>query len=146
MEIENLRDITERGSDFLLRPNIKRPFSVLRFPVLEKAIGIFSRKKSAFLACQVASDVIENVPCDGFIPSIVRDLKGVEISGGELRLIVEHFLEVRHVLVTIDRVAMKTAAEMIVHSAGGHFAQSEQSHFERLFTGFALGITPVESR
>src|SRR4029077_6157857 len=74
------------------------------------------------------------------------DLKCVEISGCELRLIVKHFLEVRHVPVTSDRVTMKTAADVIVHPAGGHFAQREQSHVERVFARISLGITRIKSR
>ena len=31
---------------------------------------------------------------------------------------------------------MKTAAQMIVHSARSHFAQREQIHFERMLAGF----------
>ena len=76
---------------------------------------------------------------------IARDLKRIEIGDGELRLIVEHFLEMRHVPITIDRVAMKTATEMIVHPAGSHFAQREQRHFEGMFSGFALRIARIKS-
>src|SRR5947209_16703173 len=74
------------------------------------------------------------------------DLKGVQISDGELRLIVEHFFEVWHVPVTIDRVTVKSAADVIVHSARGHFAKREQGHFECLFAVTALGIACVKSR
>ena len=41
---------------------------------------------------------------------------------------------------------MEPAADMIVHSARGHFAQREQSHLERMLAGFTLGIARVESR
>src|ERR1700730_346590 len=52
----------------------------------------------------------------------------------------------RHVPVTIDRVAMKSAADMIVHSAGGHFAQREEIHFKRVLTVLTLRIAGVEAR
>ena len=42
---------------------------------------------------------------------------GLQIGDGELRLIVQHLLEVRHKPALIDGVAMKPAAEMIVHAA-----------------------------
>src|SRR5712664_3901329 len=41
---------------------------------------------------------------------------------------------------------MKSAAEMIVHSASRHFAQRDQIHFKRVFPGVALGIARVKSR
>src|SRR5207245_7315736 len=52
----------------------------------------------------------------------------------------------RHVPVTIDRVTVKSAADVIVHSTRGHLAQREQSHFERIFAGLALGSACVRSR
>ena len=60
-----------------------------------------------------------------------RDLKSVEIGDRQLRLVVEHFFEMRHVPEGIDRVAMKPAAEMIVHSARRHFAQRDQAIAKR---------------
>src|ERR1700682_5276594 len=77
---------------------------------------------------------------------VVRNLKRVKISDRELRLVVEHLFEVRHVPVAIDRVAMKTAAELIVHSAGGHFAQRDEIHFESALSGFTLRIACVKAR
>ena len=77
---------------------------------------------------------------------IFCDLEGVEIGDGELRLVVKHFLEVRHVPVTINRVTMKPAADVIVHSARSHFAQCEQRHVESVFAGIRFGIACVESR
>ena len=114
-------------------------------PGYNRAVGIFGGEKSAFLGCHVAGDVIENVARDGFILPILRDLKCVEIGDGELRLIVKHLFEMGHVPVTIDRVPVKPAAEMIVHAAGGHFAQGKQGHFECLFAGFAFRIARVKS-
>src|SRR5467141_2249094 len=50
----------------------------------------------------------------------------------------------RHVPVTIDRVTMEAAADMIVHPAGRHFAQRPQSHFERVLAGGrGIGILPM---
>ena len=96
-----------------------------------------AEKESAFLRCHVARDVIENVARDGFVLPISGNLKCIEIGDGQLRLIVKHLFEMRHVPETVDRVAMKAAAELIVHSARRHFAQRKQSHLERCFAGFA---------
>ena len=41
---------------------------------------------------------------------------------------------------------MKAAADMIVHSTGGHLAQSEQSHFKSMYAhGRGIGILPILS-
>jgi hypothetical protein len=151
MEIENLGGITKRSVDLFFRPDIECAFCCLTVagiadPGYNRAVGIFGGEESAFLRCHVADDVIENVARDRFVLSISRDLECVEIGDGELRLIVKHLFEMRHVPVAIDRVTMEPTADMIVHSACGHFAQREQSHLQRVFAGFTLGSARVESR
>ena len=47
------------------------------------------------------------------------------------RLVVQHFLEVRDEPAVVHGIAMEAAAELIVHAARGHLAQSEQHHVER---------------
>ena len=61
----------------------------------------------------------------------------------ELRLVVEHFLEMRHVPEFVDGVAMKAAAEMIVHAARRHLVQREERHAER---GFAVAAVATFAR
>ena len=64
---------------------------------------------------------------------VSENLDRVEISAGELGLVVKHFFEMRDVPVAIDRVTMEPASDVVVHAAGSHFAQSEQRHLERVF-------------
>ncbi len=47
---------------------------------------------------------------------------------GELGVVVEHFLEVRDVPVSVRRVAREPAAQMIVDAALGHFFQGVENH------------------
>ncbi len=63
---------------------------------------------------------------------------GGEADLRELGLIVEHFLEVGDMPFGVDGIAMKTAAEMIVHAAAGHFAEGVKRHAEGRF-GFVGG-------
>src|SRR5436190_15239719 len=76
MKIKNLRGIAKRCIDFFFCPNVKRTFGVfpmagLTAPGYSWTISIFSGKKSAFLGCHIAGDVIENVARDRFelVPS-----------------------------------------------------------------------------
>src|SRR5205823_9073626 len=61
MKIENLGGITEGCVDFFFCPDIKRAFAVLRFAMLEKAVGVFGRRSEehtselqslAYLVCR----------------------------------------------------------------------------------------------
>ena len=150
MKIENLGRISECIIDLFLRPDIECTFGILAVtgvadPGYHWAVRIFGREKSAFLRGHVARDVVENITRNRFHLRIARDLKRVEIDDGELRLIVKHLFEVRHVPVTIDRVAMKTATEMIVHSASRHFAQRDQIHFQGVLAVVAFWIARIEA-
>ena len=72
MEIENLGGIAERGIDLFFRPDVECAFGGLRVAAVSirgynGTVGIFGRKKAAFLRCHVAGDVIENVARDRFV-------------------------------------------------------------------------------
>src|SRR5436305_8093874 len=150
MEIENLSGITERVVDFFLCPHIERAFGSLTVTGIGdpgyRAVGILRGKEPTFVRSHVPSDIIEDVPRDCFVLLVPRDLESVEISDSELRLVVEHLLKVRYVPIPIDGIAVKSAADMIMHSTRRHFAQREQRHIERVFAGIALGIAGIESR
>ena len=77
------------------------------------------------------SDVIEDVARHARERGALRDLIGLQVRDGELRLVVQHLLEVRHVPFPIGRVAVKSAAEMIVNAAVGDRHQRLKRHLER---------------
>src|SRR5437899_5005628 len=121
MKIKNFCGITQRCVDFFFRPDVEGAFCGLAVagianPGYNGAISIFGRERAAFLRYHVASDIIQNVARDGFVLRVSSYLETVKIRNRELCLNVEHILEVRHVPVTIDRVTMKTADDVIMHS------------------------------
>ena len=79
----------------------------------------------------------------GVLP-VARDLECFQVGDGELRLVVEHLLEMRHEPALVHRVAMEAAAELIVHAALGHLAQREQRHVERFLVFRARVIAEQE--
>src|SRR6266550_195385 len=150
MKIEYLSGVTKRRINLFLSPDIECAFggpavAGIADPGYNWAIGIFCGEKSAFLGGHIAGNVVEDIARDRLILSVLCDLKSVEIGGGELCLIVEHFFEMRHVPVTINRVTMKTAADMVVHTAGRHFAQGKEVHLQCVFAGVAFRISRVKS-
>ena len=101
--------------------------------MLEKAVRVLGGEKAALGCGHVAPDIIENIASDLFEKRFARDLKRLEIGDRQLRLVIKHFFKMRHVPEGIDGVPVKAAAEMIVHSAGRHFAEGEKIHLERVF-------------
>src|SRR5262249_21281652 len=106
MEIKNLSRIAECIVDFFFCPDVERafgsfPMAGIADPGYNRAVSIFGGEEAALLRCHIASDIIEDVARNGFKSRISCDLERVEVGDCELRLIVKHFLEVRHVPVTI---------------------------------------------
>src|SRR5438067_12824902 len=101
------------SADFRFTAVIDRRYS-------NRAVRILGRIKSTLGRSHVAPDVIKNVARGRGELRIAHDLKSVEISAGEVRLIVKHFLEMRHVPVGVERVMVKTTTDKIGHSTGRH--------------------------
>src|SRR5205085_468030 len=97
------------SADFRLMAVIDRRYR-------NRAVRILSRIESALRRSHIALDIIKNVArgCCEF--RLACDLKRVEISARQLRLVVKHFLEMLHVPVRVDRISMKSTADVIVHS------------------------------
>ena len=96
-----------------------------------RAIGVLGRVEAAVGVGHVAQHVIEDAARGCGVLRVAGDLERFQVGDGELRLVVEHLLEVRHEPALVHRVAMEAAAELIVHAALGHLAQREQRHVER---------------
>src|SRR5580698_3541953 len=110
--------------NFFARPNVElalHPFTV----------GILRRIKSTFGTSHVAQYVIASATRDVGIKRITRDLIRIDVTRNELRLIVEHLLEMRHEPSLIDTVPMKTAAKLIEQSAFAHHPEGVQRHLAR---------------
>ena len=60
----------------------------------------------------------------------------------ELRIVVEHLLEMRHQPLIVDRVARETAADMIVDSAAPHIVHGAEGEREKLLQAGAQESAP----
>src|SRR5437868_7888540 len=110
-----------------------------------RAVCIFGRIESAFRRSHVAPDVIKNVTRGRGEFRIASYLKSVEIRARQLRLVVKHFLEMWHMPVRVDGIAMKSTANVIVYSTGRHLSQCQQDHFQGMLPGIRIRIARVEA-
>src|SRR5438270_11852979 len=120
--------------------------AVIDRPYSNRAVRIFGRIKSTLGRSHVPPDVIKNVAGGYGELCFARDLKSVEISASQLRLIVKHFLEMRHVPVGVDRIPVKSTTDMIVYSTSRHLSQCQQDHFQSMLPGIRIRIARVEAR
>ena len=108
----------EDGCELVRRPGVEDPL----FPL---GVGVECRVEASLRPPQVAEDEVQRLAHHPEIPPGPGDLIRVEVSHGQQRLVVEHLLEVRHQPAGIDRVAVETAAEMVVDPARGHPVESD---------------------
>ena len=75
---------------------------------------------------------------------IVGNLVGLGIRDGELGLVVEHLLKMRHMPNSVGRITMESAADVVVDAAARHLAQRLQRHLQRVFLAGACVIAQKE--
>ena len=123
-------EMADRHIEFLdgeqFRKLVFRP--AIKFSFVSFAVGVFGGIKPAVRMRHVAQDVIKDVAHSVGVACVAADEKRVEIKLRELRVVVEHLLEMRHEPFGVHRVARKAAAELVVDAAGGHAVARVQDH------------------
>src|SRR5262249_59889112 len=100
---EDLGIRAEEPLDIFEYPDIERPLALL---VAVEAVGVLGRREAALGPAEVAQHVVAGLARDAGERRLARYLPALQIARDELRLVVEHLLEVRHVPEAVDRVAM----------------------------------------
>ncbi len=114
------------------------------------AVGVLGRVEAAAGVGQIAIDVDQRVVGDRGQQRIRGGLRRFDQRQHELRLVVEHLLEVRHAPALVDRITMEAAAEVIAHAALGHRAERRHHHVApalaagRLIAGHVPGTQQQE--
>ena len=88
--------------------------------LLALGVGVLAGGEAAFGHPQLAQQVVERPRRGLEVAGLTRDLPGVHIHARELRVVVEHLLEVRDQPAGIRGVAVETAAKLITDTARGH--------------------------
>ena len=94
----------------------------------------------------IAEHVVEDVPRRLGMAGLAADQEGIEIQLRQLRVVVEHLLEMRHQPFGIHRVAGEAAAELVVNTARGHAVAGVQHHANSVFVVEAPGVAQQELR
>jgi hypothetical protein len=120
-------------ANLIRAPDVKRPLAFeIRMRRIDHAIRVLGRVERAAGVRHISQNVIERAPSDVRILTVTRKLERFHVRGRELRLVVQHLLEVRYEPPIVYRVTVKSAAELIVHAAARHLAEGEQHHIARL--------------
>ena len=93
-------------------------------------IGILRGIKAPIGMPHVPQHIIEDVAGGFRVARVATDQVSVEIQLGQLRIVVQHLLEVGHQPLRIDRVPRKPAAQVIVDAPGRHPLTGVQHHLD----------------
>ncbi len=131
--ISIVEDYAVRAKDFGgLRgcPKIESSFRGLRPARGDGAVGVQRRAETAAGKLQLAQREVEDASRNGGVETIVRNLIGLAIDNSELRLIVEHLLEMRNAPLRVDGIAMEAPSNLIVDATPRHPLQRSGRHIE----------------
>ncbi len=109
-------------------PDMELAFDTLGIGVLRRCEGRRGRGR-----VHLAQEVPEDVLGDEAQPLVAGQTEGAGIDPRELRVVVQHLLEVRHMPALVRRVAGETAADMVVDAARGHVLQGRDQQGAGLF-------------
>ncbi len=135
--------VPERRVQLIGGPDVERAFPRPRAR-RRRAVRVFGGVKPAFLSAHVAQDVFEDLSRHVGERLIFADLVRLGVRNCQLRLIVEHLLEVRHAPFTIRGVTVEPSAKMVADAAACHRAERLQRHVERGLCGGAGVIAEQE--
>ena len=120
-----------------------RQFSLgpaVEFPFLTFAVGILGRIKPAVRVGHVVGHIAQNVPGNVGMPGLAGNQERLEVEDGQLGVVVEHLLEVRHEPPFIDAVSGETTAQVISDASGGHVVTGRENRLNRLGIAESAGI------
>jgi hypothetical protein len=93
--------------------------------------------KRAIRAGHFANDVVKRLFRDLSVKGLAGDLEGIDVSGDEQGIVVEHFFEVWDEPARVGAVAVEAAAKLVVHAAAGHMVERFAGHGEGVFVAEA---------
>ncbi len=116
---------SQRGENLIFAPEEERSLA-------PGAVGVGGRVEDTLGSGHVAQHMFQRLLRDAGVQRLARELEGEQVGAGELRLVVEHLLEMRHAPETVGRVAVKAAAHLVVHAAVRHGLQTPLGDGQRL--------------
>ncbi len=121
---EQRRVVTEHLGDLGRSPGERQPFDAF-------GVGILACGERTVGGAQLAEHVVERPGRDRAIPRVTGECPRVRVRARELRIVVEHLLEVRDEPLGVGRVAVEATAQLVMETAVGHRVERATSDRER---------------
>jgi hypothetical protein len=131
--------VTEQPVELVGAPEVERAFLLVRVRragiFRRNTVGVFGRIEPAVRVRHLPHDIEQGVFRHFGVERVAGHLRALDQREHELRLVVEHLLEMRHAPAGVDRIAVKAAANVIAHAAERHGAQRPQHDVPRRRVG-----------
>ena len=101
-------------------------------PLHAFAVGVLRREEPALGMPHLAQQVVERLGRDVAVAIVAGHEPRARVQLRELRVVVQHLLEVRHVPARVGAVPGEAAADLVVDAAGRHPVERERDHLERV--------------
>ena len=109
---------------------VQRPGEIIAV-VVERLVGVLARVETAArLIRKHGIRPIDDAFGDFAKKRLARDLVAVQKILQQLRIVVRHFLEMRHAPALVHRIAMESAGQLVVDASRAHFLQRERGNFQ----------------
>jgi hypothetical protein len=109
-------------------PEIECAFPLHAFGPRPDAVGILGGKEAAPRTGHAAPDVCQGFPRNQGKKRITGGLQRLQQNADELRLVIEHLLKMRNTPCSVNGVAVKSAAKMVIDSSFRHLPQGCRGH------------------
>ena len=125
--------LTQFFLQILPGPEIECTFTMLSRSIWIIAVCILGRIKPACRVTHIPEEISESISRYLRIPTLICDLKCIEIGIDKLGLIIKHLFKVRDKPAFIDGITMKSAANLIIHATLGHLFEGKECHVTTIF-------------
>ncbi len=102
-----------------------------------RAVRVARRVERTLRRSHIALHVAESFAGDPRKVFTAGYLEPFEVVDRQERVVVEHLLEVRNQPPRVGRVAVESAADLVVHAAGRHFLHRQRGHLQKLLVARA---------
>ena len=110
------------------------------------AVGVLRGVEPARWVGHLARDVVQRLLGHPAKLVVARHLPHLDQQPRQLRVIVQHLFKVWRQPALVHRIAMETAAQLVVHAAARHLPQAVSHHFQRLLAAGPVVITQQEAQ
>ena len=130
--------------DLRFLPHVERTLNFISLLFGVNTVGVFRRIESSLRRGHIPQNVFQCFARNGCKKFIVSELICIEVRIDQLCLVIQHLFKMWNAPLSINGIAVESAAEMVIHSAACHRHQRCQGHLQRVLILCAVVVPKQE--